>query len=113
VPFDQVLDPIQKLADGSMQDLAKPLKDFEEWLAVHPDEGPVKVLQSLQSLPTDQTSLSGLLVNGLADADTAPARQALASILGATDAFPPTTAIQAAVAVGDFGEKTPPALKET
>ena len=95
-----------------MQQLARPMQDLEDWLVVHPDDGPTKLLQSLQALPIDQTKVSGLLVQSLAEADTAQSREALGTILGAVGAFPPSTAIQAVVAAGDLGEKAPPPLKE-
>jgi len=113
IPFEQVLNPIQSKADNTLQELAQPLKDFEEWLGAHPQEGPSHVLRALQTLSAEQGTLSGLLINSLAEADTPQAREAIATILGAPDAFSATTLLQATDAAGDFGEKATPALKET
>jgi hypothetical protein len=113
VPFDEVQQSVQMVADGTMQEIAKPLQDLKDWLEVHPQDGPASVLQSLQTIETNNWNMSGLLVHGLAQADTATARQALMSVLQKSDSYLPTVAIQAAAAVGDLGAKADANVKQT
>lgn len=103
-PFSQVLDPVEAAATGSMQDAIKPLHDYEEWLRVHAEDGPALVLETLQTMQANN-ALSGLLLHGLAQAGTPSSRDALASIMKQSEAFPPTVAIQTAVSAG--GVTTP------
>ena len=101
VPFEEAITPLLDSAGGQARDAVKPLRAFREWLTVHEGDGPELAMQLLQSLSPEDVEISGLLLHGLAGAESERAQSVLTAILKNPDAFSPDTVLQATVAAGN------------